>query len=63
MPLMHLDVSTKLVQNLKLVETMVGVGNEFVRRPRQPLIEADRERVSAVVRKALETGPDVSAYL
>jgi dihydrodipicolinate synthase/N-acetylneuraminate lyase len=60
---MHLDVSNKLVQNLKLVEAMVGVGNEFVRRPRQPLIGAERERVSAIVRKALETRPDVSAYL
>ncbi len=63
MPLMHLDVSTKLVQNLKLVEAMVGVGNELVRRPRQPLVGAERERVAAVVRKALETRPDVSAYL
>ena len=63
MPLMHLDVSTKLVQNLKLVETMVGVGNENVRRPRQPLIGAERDRVTTIVRKALETRPDVSAYL
>ena len=63
MPLMHLDVSTKLVQNLKLVETLVGVGNENVRRPRQPLVGAERERVTAIVQKALATRPDVSAYL
>ena len=62
MPLMHLDVSTKLVQNLKLVETLVGVGNENVRRPRQPLVGADRERVTAVVRKALDTRPDLSEF-
>jgi dihydrodipicolinate synthase/N-acetylneuraminate lyase len=62
MPLMHLDVSNKLVQNLKLVETMVGVGNEFVRRPRQPLVGAERERVTAIVHKALATRPDVSGY-
>ena len=62
MPLMHLDVSTKLVQNLKLVETLVGVGNENVRRPRQPLVGADRERVTAVVRKALDTRPDLSQF-
>jgi dihydrodipicolinate synthase/N-acetylneuraminate lyase len=60
MPLLHLDVSTKLVQNLKLVETLVGVGNENVRRPRQPLQGADRERVIKVVEKALATRPDVS---
>lgn len=63
MPLMHLDVSTKLVQNLKLVETMVGVGNEFVRRPRQPLVGAERAHVMSVVRKTLDIRPDVSAYL
>lgn len=54
---MHLDVSTKLV------ETMVGVGNEFVRRPRQPLVGADRAQVMSVVQKALDSRPDVSAYL
>jgi 4-hydroxy-tetrahydrodipicolinate synthase len=60
MPLLHLDVSTKLVQNLKLVETLVGVGNENVRRPRQPLQGAEREHVVKVVEKALATRPDVS---
>ncbi|MCU6432710.1 dihydrodipicolinate synthase family protein [Undibacterium sp. Jales W-56] len=63
MPLLHLDVSTKLVQNLKLVEALAGVGNENVRLPRQPLVGAERERVTAIVRKALDHRPDVSAYL
>jgi 4-hydroxy-tetrahydrodipicolinate synthase len=61
MPLMHLDVSNKLVQNLKLVETLAGVGNENVRRPRQPLQGAERERVTAIVQHALANRPDVSA--
>jgi len=61
MPLLHLDVSTKLVQNLKLVETLAGVGNENVRRPRQPLQGAERERVVKIVEKALATRPDVSS--
>ena len=60
MPLMHLDVSNKLVQNLKLVEALAGVGNENVRRPRQPLQGADRARVTAIVQQALATRPDVS---
>ncbi|MES2107037.1 MAG: dihydrodipicolinate synthase family protein [Pseudomonadota bacterium] len=60
MPLLHLDVSAKLVQNLKLVESLAGVGNENVRRPRQPLVGAERERVTAIVRKALDTRPDLS---
>jgi 4-hydroxy-tetrahydrodipicolinate synthase len=60
MPLLHLDVSSKLVQNLKLVETLVGVGNENVRRPRQPLQGTERENVSAIVHQALATRPDLT---
>jgi 4-hydroxy-tetrahydrodipicolinate synthase len=60
MPLLHLDVSAKLVQNLKLVETLVGVGNENVRRPRQPLQGTERENVSAIVHQALATRPDLT---
>lgn len=61
-PMLHLDVSTKLVQNLKLIEAMAGVGNENVRRPRQPLAGAERERVKAIIQKAIDTRPDLSAY-
>jgi 4-hydroxy-tetrahydrodipicolinate synthase len=60
MPLLHLDVSAKLVQNLKLVETLVGVGNENVRRPRQPLQGIERANVSAIVHQALATRPDLT---
>lgn len=60
MPLLHLDVSNKLVQNLKLVETLVGVGSEHVRRPRQPLRGVERDRVTAIVQQALATRPDLS---
>jgi 4-hydroxy-tetrahydrodipicolinate synthase len=56
-PMLHLDVSTKLVQNLKLIDALVGVGTEFVRRPRLPLIGAERAHVEAVVQKALATRP------
>lgn len=62
MPLMHLDVSSKLVQNLKLVETLCGVGNENVRLPRQPLCGAERERVTSIVKRALATRPDLSSF-
>jgi 4-hydroxy-tetrahydrodipicolinate synthase len=63
MPLLHLDVSSKLVQNLKLIETMVGVGNENVRRPRQPLVGAERERVATLIQKAIDTRPDLNALV
>ncbi|MDC7704828.1 dihydrodipicolinate synthase family protein [Vogesella indigofera] len=56
-PLLHLDVSMKLVQNLKLCEAMVGVGTEHVRAPRLPLVGAERERVAAVIEAGLTSRP------
>ncbi|MBY0464004.1 MAG: dihydrodipicolinate synthase family protein [Burkholderiales bacterium] len=56
-PLLHLDVSNKLVQNLKLIDALVGLGTEHVRLPRMPLVGAEREFASAIVQKALATRP------
>ncbi len=56
-PLLHLDVSTKLVQNIKLAETLAGVGNEHVRRPRLPLAGAERERCAGIIEAALAKRP------
>ena len=56
-PLLHLDVSTKLVQNIKLAEALVGIGGEEVRPPRLPLTGAERTRVTAVIKTALEQRP------
>ncbi|MDY0108001.1 MAG: dihydrodipicolinate synthase family protein [Giesbergeria sp.] len=56
-PMLHLDVSNKLVQNLKLIDALVGVGTEHVRLPRMPLAGAEREFVTAIVQKALATRP------
>lgn len=57
-PMLHLDVSTKLVQNLKLIETLVGVGTEHMRRPRLPLVGDERAMVTAIVQRALATRPE-----
>lgn len=56
-PMLHLDVSTKLVQNLKLIDVLAGVGTEHMRRPRLPLVGSEREAVEAIVKKALATRP------
>jgi dihydrodipicolinate synthase/N-acetylneuraminate lyase len=56
-PMLHLDVSNKLVQNLKLIDALVGVGTEHVRLPRMPLVGTEREFVTAIVQKALATRP------
>ncbi len=34
MPLLELDIHTKLVQYIKLAEAQVGIGTEYVRAPR-----------------------------
>jgi 4-hydroxy-tetrahydrodipicolinate synthase len=57
-PMLHLDVSNKLVQNLKLIDALVGVGTEHMRRPRLPLVGEERAFVEAVVAKALATRPE-----
>jgi 4-hydroxy-tetrahydrodipicolinate synthase len=56
-PMLHLDVSNKLVQNLKLIDALVGVGSEHMRRPRLPLLGEERAAVEAIVKKALATRP------
>ncbi|MEM6645857.1 MAG: dihydrodipicolinate synthase family protein [Bacteroidota bacterium] len=57
MPLLHLDVSTKLVQNIKLAQHAVGYGTEHVREPRLPLVGAERAHVQAVIDAALAVRP------
>jgi len=60
-PLLHLDVSKKLVQNIKLVESVVGVGTETVRPPRLPLVGEERDQIVALVKQALASRPVLPA--
>jgi 4-hydroxy-tetrahydrodipicolinate synthase len=57
LPLLHLDVSTKFVQNIKLAEAMAGEGNERVREPRLPLAGEERSRVEHIIAHALVHRP------
>ncbi|MDQ0304699.1 dihydrodipicolinate synthase family protein [Ancylobacter polymorphus] len=59
-PLLDLDVSTYLVQNLKLVEAMVTGTTERVRAPRLPLEGEQRAKVEKIVREALATRPTLA---
>ncbi len=60
MPLLHLDVSNKLVQNIKLAETIEGVGTETVRPPRLALHGDERNRIAATVESAIARRPDLT---
>ena len=60
-PLLDLDVSTYLVQNIKLAEAMAIGSNERVRAPRLPLDGEQRARTERIIRSALETRPQLPA--
>lgn len=59
MPLLELDITPKLVQNIKLAEQAVDLGTEHVRKPRLPLIGEEREHVLAVIQNALDKHGDI----
>ncbi len=63
MPLLELDISPQLVQNIKLAEAMVGLGSEWVRAPRQPLEGKERRRVVEIIEKGLKDRPELPNYL
>ncbi|CAD0003773.1 dihydrodipicolinate synthase family protein [Flavobacterium chungangense] len=62
MPLLELDISPQLVQNIKLAEVATGLGTENVRAPRLPLQGAERERVLAIIDNAMKNRPILPAY-
>jgi 4-hydroxy-tetrahydrodipicolinate synthase len=59
MPLLHLDVATKLVQYIKLANQMTGEGSEWVRAPRLTLEGEERQRIAAIVQHAIDTRPQL----
>jgi 4-hydroxy-tetrahydrodipicolinate synthase len=56
-PLLELDIHTKLVQYIKLAEAEVGLGTETVRAPRLTLIGDERKRVLQIIKQALDNRP------
>jgi 1-pyrroline-4-hydroxy-2-carboxylate deaminase len=57
MPLLELDIHVKLVQYIKLAETQVGLGSEFVRAPRLILEGKEREDVLKIINDGIATRP------
>jgi len=62
LPVLELDINSKLVQNIKLAEVATGIGTENVRAPRLPLIGEERKQVLAIINTALETRPVLPEY-
>jgi 1-pyrroline-4-hydroxy-2-carboxylate deaminase len=57
MPLLELDIHAKLVQYIKLAETQVGIGSEYVREPRLTLVGEERTRILQIIQSALANRP------
>ncbi|MFO1049724.1 MAG: dihydrodipicolinate synthase family protein [Geminicoccaceae bacterium] len=60
MPMLHLDVHKKLVQYIKLANQLAGMGAEWTRPPRLPLVGEERAKVEAIVRHALDRRPNLA---
>ncbi len=59
LPLLSLDIGPKFVQQIKLVEEIMGVGSATVRSPRLALSEAESRHVRQIVETALANRPVV----
>lgn len=57
MPLLELDIHPKLVQYIKLAETQVGLGSEYVRAPRLTLVGQERERILMIINEGIKNRP------
>jgi 1-pyrroline-4-hydroxy-2-carboxylate deaminase len=57
LPLLRIDTVPKLVQQIKLVQELVGQGESHSRPPRLALTDAEREETLTIVHHALETRP------
>ncbi len=57
--LLHLDIPIKFVQYIKLMIQEVGLGAEWVRAPRLPIEGRERAEVLSIIRKGIETRPEV----
>ncbi len=62
LPLLELDINTKLVQNIKLAEVATGIGTENVREPRLPLVGEERAKVLKIIDNGLKNRPILPAY-
>ena len=59
LPLLELDISPQLVQNIKLAEMATGIGTEYVRPPRLPLQDEERSRVLNIIKNGIATRPSL----
>ena len=62
LPLLELDISPQLVQNIKLCEVATGLGTGYVRPPRKQLTGKAHEHVQGIIQTALASRPENLDY-
>jgi len=62
LPLLHMDIGPRFVQNIKLVESIVRGTSPVVRAPRLQLEGEALDEVRAVTAAGIRTRPDLSKY-
>jgi 4-hydroxy-tetrahydrodipicolinate synthase len=62
LPLLHLDIGPKFVQQIKLAESIVRGVSPVTREPRLPLVGAEEAAVRCIVEAGLATRPDLATY-
>jgi len=62
-PLLHLDTDTKFVQSIKLAVQECGLGSEWVRAPRLPLVGEERRRILKVIHDAMANRPVLGKHV
>jgi 4-hydroxy-tetrahydrodipicolinate synthase len=60
MPLLELDIHTKLVQYIKLAQAQTDLGTEYVREPRLILSGEERERILKSIQTAISKRASVN---
>jgi 4-hydroxy-tetrahydrodipicolinate synthase len=61
-PLLELDIHSKLVQYIKLAEEKTGIGSEYVRAPRLMLEGEERRRILKIIEKGIATRPELPVF-
>ncbi|WP_372755772.1 dihydrodipicolinate synthase family protein [Mariniflexile sp.] len=62
LPLLELDIHSKLVQYIKMASVHTGIGSEYVRAPRLVLQGEERERIEKIIEDALAVRPTLPEY-
>ena len=60
LPLLELDIHPKLVQYIKMAESLNGLGTEYVRQPRLTLQGEERKRTIRLIEEAIACRPSLN---